>query len=204
MVERLNSSDVDDDVYANIVNRMSTNSRNKRSVSTTSHFRNNGHGDLHDGLPSPALKTNTILQSSAGNSHTTSTIAIDSKNKKRSKRSTIYQINQEDPEDKEDKPELGSDNSEDDPDVRPLVEVPRGMHADCQATHDQKPISRDQLLAAQQRRQGQAAQQKKIKETTVAPTPASLPKDRRKRAAVFDEQVAAFCGWLFKILIQSF
>ncbi|XP_025116243.1 LOW QUALITY PROTEIN: uncharacterized protein LOC112577393 [Pomacea canaliculata] len=188
MVERLNTSDVDDDIYTNIVNRMSTNSRNKRSVSTTSHFRNNGHGDLYDGLPSPALKTNTVLQSSAGNSHTTSTIAIDSKSKKRSKRSAIYQINQEDPKDKGDKPELGSHNSEDDPDVRPPVEVPRGMHVDCQATHDQKPISRDQLLAAQQRRQGQAAQQKKIKETTAAPTPASLPKDRRRKRERLDEQ----------------
>ena len=73
--------------------------------------------------------------------------------------------------------------------VRPKVAVPYGVHADTEALHDRKPVTRAQIEAAIQRRQAKAAQRRVNTWRKLTNRTDPTHSRRRKRAAVFDQQV---------------
>ena len=73
--------------------------------------------------------------------------------------------------------------------IRPKVGVPYGVHADTEAMHDRKPITRAQIEAAIQRRLEMAGK-RRVNTWKKLTNPTDFTHSRRrKRAAVFDQQV---------------
>ena len=77
--------------------------------------------------------------------------------------------------------------------VRPQVGVPCGVHADTQALHDRKPITRAHIEAAIQRRLAVSVKRRVDTWRKLNNPTDGTHSRRRKRAAVFDQQVSI--GW---------